>query len=141
MEELTTTEHRAFVEKNKVLSKRQIKKLRTLCKKFLEPIRKKWGPVIIHSGYRCPELNRAIGGSPNSQHTLCEAADFHVLGYASGKKLLEVFNWIYKKSKLPFGQLIYELASWIHLSMGEPYRPKNLSRQVLVYKNGKYEKI
>lgn len=141
LEELTVTEHRQFVASNRKLTKKQIKKLKILCRKFLEPIRKRWGPVIIHSGYRSSELNQAIGGSIHSQHCLCEAADFHVAGYESGEKLFQVFEWIHKKSGLKFGQLIYELASWIHISMGEPYRKKELCRQVLIYKNDKYERI
>ena len=37
-------------------------------------------PMIINSGYRCPERNRQVGGSPNSQHMLGTAVDIRVNG-------------------------------------------------------------
>jgi uncharacterized protein YcbK (DUF882 family) len=47
----------------------------------LQAIRDHFGaPVTINSGFRSPEHNRAIGGSPNSQHLLGNAADFVVRG-------------------------------------------------------------
>lgn len=53
-----------------------INNLRNLCQQFLEPLREHFGiPVIISSGYRCPALNRAVGGVSNSQHLTGEAAD------------------------------------------------------------------
>lgn len=53
--------------------------LRNLCERVLEPLRQHVGePVIISSGYRCRELNRRVGGTPNSQHLTGEAADICV---------------------------------------------------------------
>lgn len=34
--------------------------------------------IIVNSGYRCPELNRIVGGSPSSYHMLGLAADIKV---------------------------------------------------------------
>lgn len=47
-----------------------------LCRNVLQPLRDTWGkPMHVNSGYRCPELNAAVGGVPSSQHTKGEAAD------------------------------------------------------------------
>jgi hypothetical protein len=47
-----------------------------LVDKVLQPLRDAWGkPITINSGYRCPELNKAVGGVPTSQHTKGQAAD------------------------------------------------------------------
>ena len=37
-------------------------------------------PIIINSAYRCPERNRQVGGSPNSQHMTGRAVDIRVNG-------------------------------------------------------------
>ncbi len=50
--------------------------LRALVDEVLDPLREAYGrPIRVNSGYRCPKLNRLVGGSPNSQHTRGEAAD------------------------------------------------------------------
>jgi hypothetical protein len=50
--------------------------LRALVDEVLDPLREAYGkPIRVNSGYRCPRLNRLVGGSPNSQHMRGEAAD------------------------------------------------------------------
>ena len=71
-----------------------------------------------------------------------EAADFHV----KGVELTDVFNWIWKESGLNWGQLILEgwevrKPTWIHISLGAPYRPKKTSQQVLKFEAGKYTSL
>lgn len=90
----------------------------------LQPLRDKLKkPMIITSGYRCPALNRAVGGVTNSQHTKGQAVDFHV----NGMTIKEVIDFVIK-SGVPFDQLIDE-RSWVHIS----YRKNNNRRQVLKY--------
>jgi uncharacterized protein YcbK (DUF882 family) len=36
--------------------------------------------IVVHAGYRCAAHNRAVGGVPNSEHTLGLAADIHIPG-------------------------------------------------------------
>lgn len=85
--------------------------------KVLEPLRKAMGtPIKIGSGYRCPALNKAVGGVPNSQHVKGEAADLCIDGdLKKGKKW---FDWI--KANAPFDQLIWEHNAkgtyWVHVS-------------------------
>ena len=50
--------------------------LRALIDEVLDPLRERYGkPIYVNSGYRCPELNRLVGGAVNSQHMRGEAAD------------------------------------------------------------------
>lgn len=47
-----------------------------LCTKLLQPLREAYGKAMpVNSGYRCPELNKAVNGAKNSQHMKGEAAD------------------------------------------------------------------
>lgn len=53
--------------------------VKELAERVLQPLRDRVGhPLRINSGYRCPELNRAVGGVPTSQHVRGEAADIAV---------------------------------------------------------------
>ena len=50
--------------------------LRNLVDNCLDVIREKYGkPITVSSGYRCPALNKVVGGASTSQHTKGQAAD------------------------------------------------------------------
>ena len=66
----------------------------------LNPIRKKFGPIIITSGYRSPEHNAKIGGVNTSQHITGQAVDF----IAKNVPTREVFEWL---REFYTGQCIY----------------------------------
>lgn len=113
-----------------------IQSLRTLCERVLEPLRAQVNePIIISSGYRCPALNKAVGGAANSQHTRGEACDIYL---PDTKKLRE---WFLLLMDGDFDQLIMERASktsnhyWIHVSC-KPDPSKN-RHQVLRITKGK----
>jgi uncharacterized protein YcbK (DUF882 family) len=97
-----------------------ISNLTALCKNIMEPIREHYGiPIRVTSGYRCVQLNRAIGGSSRSQHCALNgdaAIDFEF--YDMSVDLEKVFLWITRESKLPFDQCIAEFlpTGWIHIS-------------------------
>ena len=96
--------------------KRVIENLKALCMEVLQPLRDYLGkPVVISSGYRCPELNKAVGGVKNSQHMKGEAADIHV---DSTEHLLKIMHFI--MDELDFDQLIWERnragTQWVHVS-------------------------
>lgn len=60
----------------------------------LEDVRAKFGlPVAVNSGYRCPEHNANVGGSPRSQHMLGTAADIYIKGIAPSA----VYKYLDKK--------------------------------------------
>jgi hypothetical protein len=141
LEELTRTDVQSMQAENYRLAggdNKILHALRSGALSLLEPIRANYAsPVVIHSAYRCPDLNDIISREKDparrasSQHLLGEAFDFHVVGAS----LFAVFNWIRNESDLPFGQVILEGSPprWIHVSLGEPFRPANKCRQAIVY--------
>lgn len=112
--EMTRTDVKMFIDQNRELTGSVRANLEALCKEILEPIRHKMGPVIIHSAYRCPELNAYIGGSRTSDHMDGNAADFHVLAWEDKWGLKHTIREIINMG-LPFGQLILE-PFWVHVS-------------------------
>lgn len=68
-----------------------IHNLAALCSLILEPLRlAAQRPLIITSGYRCAQLNAAVGGVANSLHLRGMAADIRVLGQADGLRLCDL---------------------------------------------------
>ena len=104
-----------------------IENLRVLASEVLQPVRDNFGPVSVSSGFRSSLVNRAIGGSPTSDHCYGYAADFEVPGVDNK----EVALWI--RDNLKFRQLILEFydgttnGGWVHCS----YNAADLKNQVL----------
>jgi hypothetical protein len=82
-----------------------------------------WGSpsIIVNSGFRSEEVNKAVGGSKTSEHRLGYAVDIE----PSNQRMKEFWDFIVdyvKTKKLNFSQLIKEkprndIASWFHLSI------------------------
>ncbi len=91
--------------------------LQTLIYEVIEPIINQFGDIKITSGYRSPELCKAIGSSTTSQHTLGQAVDCEVLGVPNK----ELADWVVKN--LTYDQVILEFwkpeeinSGWVHIS-------------------------
>ncbi len=82
---------------------------------YLDAIREKLGkPILISSGFRCPILNKAVGGVANSQHQKGLAADLVCADMESLEKVLRETGG--------FDQLIKEHRKgsnsfWFHVSV------------------------
>lgn len=93
-----------------------INNLHALVDNILDPLREAWGaPIHVNSGYRCRELNKAVGGVPQSQHILGEAADITAGSREQNKRLFSLLQQL----NLPVDQAINEHDyAWIHVSYG-----------------------
>lgn len=88
--------------------------LTRLVENVLDPLREAYGhPITVTSGYRCPELNRAVGGAATSQHLAGEAADITAGGREANRELYRLL----RELDLPVDQAIDEREfSWLHVS-------------------------
>jgi zinc D-Ala-D-Ala carboxypeptidase len=107
-----------------------------LFENVVQPVRDHFGPTVINSGYRGPDLNAAIGGAATSQHCRGEAVDIEVPGVPNHT----LAEWI--QNNLEYDQLILEFytlgipdSGWVHVS----YIPEGCRKQSLtaVKENGK----
>ena len=89
-------------------------------------------PIIITSGYRCPQLNRAIGSGDTSDHRKAMAADFRAPSFGTPLQVCKALAPVV--SVLGIGQLILEFNSWVHVST----RPsdKIINRIITISKAG-----
>ena len=97
---------------------------------IFQPCREHFGkPLRVTSGYRSKELNEAIGGSKNSQHSKGEALDMQSTGGYTNREL-----FMYIKDHLTFDQLIGEFPdnvgeyAWVHCS----YKKEGNRGEVLI---------
>jgi len=116
-------------------TKTHLTNMELLAEKIFEPLRKHvGGPIKINSFYRGPELNKAIGGSSNSQHCKGQAIDIDdVYGYMSNADMYEFI-----KKNLSFDQMIWEFGNsdnpdWVHVSYVN--EEANRNRCLLAYKD------
>ena len=83
---------------------------------LLEPIRERLGgPMIVHSGFRCPDVNRRVGGDRTSAHMFGRACDFA----PQGMSCQAAFDLI-RASNIPFDKMLLEEhggSYWIHVQI------------------------
>ena len=105
--------------------------IKALVDEVLQPLRTAWErPLVINSGYRCPELNREVGGVVTSQHVKGEAADVACDDPLGLAQLAYDMN-------LPYDQMIL-YPTFVHFS----HRPDGGQRmQVLYNKSWKGNRI
>jgi len=92
--------------------------LKHLVENVVQKVRDHFGTTTVNSGYRGPDLNKAVGGAATSQHCFGEAADIEVPGVPNAT----LAAWI--RDNLEFDQLILEFytpgipdSGWVHVSL------------------------
>jgi zinc D-Ala-D-Ala carboxypeptidase len=129
--ELTKSETAIRRDIDNTPSDEVVSNLTTLCNMVLQKVRDSHGVVTVTSGYRSPELNKAIGGSTTSDHCKGLAVDFEVPDLDNKQLAL----WI--QDNLIFKQLILEFynegepnSGWVHCSFEEGNNNNQVLRAV-----------
>ena len=99
----------------------------------MDKVRRKLGaPIKVNSGYRCAELNAAVGGSATSSHSSGLAVDFTCSRFGTPK---EICDALWADPSIEFDQIIDE-GTWVHIGFRTPMR-----RQYLKMTNGSYSTV
>lgn len=116
--ELEKTDVPGMQVKNTIASVEVRDNIKALVDTVIQPLRDAWGkPLAINSGYRCPEVNKAVGGVPTSQHSRGEAADVCPFG-RNGHGDIETVRQLAITARdlgLPFDQMIL-YPTFVHFS-------------------------
>ena len=111
----------------------QVNNLKRVCQ-WLERLRQKYNlnikekiknkndePIIINSGYRSPQVNRAVGGAPNSNHLTGCAVDIHVSGMEQLIRYAAILLDISDERQEDFDELLLERSPrgtyWLHFAV------------------------
>jgi len=89
----------------------------------LSSLAKREIPIIITSGYRCQQLNTAIGSRPTSDHVQGFAVDFKAPEFGTPLTICKALEPVLHV--LDIGQLILEYDSWVHVSAKSPLKDIN----------------
>lgn len=97
----------------------------------LEILREQIGPIQITSWYRCPDLNKKVGGAKNSAHMTGWAIDCR-------SPKIDVYELCIFASEVleNYDQIIHEFGSWMHIS----FDPKNRKETLTIFSKGLYKK-
>lgn len=126
LDEMIITQHRSI---NNTPSQLVIEAL-TRTAKLLEEVRLLLKCVIIiSSGFRCPDLNQAVGGARASRHMLGLAADFICPSFGTPFQICKAIA----ESDIIFDQLILEF-SWVHI--GLPLLEEMSRKEILTVMHG-----
>jgi len=131
--EFTITQHREYLYQQDNPPNMIIENALWFARTVFEPAREIVGPLSLSSGYRCDDLNIAIGGAKNSYHTNGLACDCYPLKMGLREAFLAICN-----STVPFDQLIYEFGRWIHLGGQYEDGPKPRGQVFMIFDPGKY---
>lgn len=99
--------------------------------KWLEQLRQRCNntPIIINSGYRSPQVNKAVGGAANSNHLTGCAVDIRCMGIEQALRYAVILLDISDESKEDFDELLIEKSAksiWVHFAV----RPEGNRRRI-----------
>ncbi len=86
-------------------------------------------PIIISSGYRSPELNKKVGGSPTSNHLTGCAVDIRVYGIEQAMRYAVILMDYADETRQDYDELLIERNKsggyWLHFAV----RPRDNRRK------------
>ncbi len=133
-EEMKLSEHFGLAELCKtrtgienVPNEAQVENLKRVCR-WLERLRKRWNdlygegddPIVINSGFRSPEVNKAVGGVPTSNHLTGCAVDIRCIGMEQALRYASILLDLSDLNQEDYDELLIEKKRnviWIHFAV------------------------
>ena len=123
LRELTKTR----VKLENVPNEAQVENLKRVCR-WLERLRKRWNdlygegddPIVINSGFRSPEVNKAVGGATLSNHLTGCAVDIRCVGIEQALRYAAILLDISDLNNEDYDELLIEQKKgvvWIHFAV------------------------
>ena len=108
-----------------------IENLKRVCAWLEELIVRAKTPIVINSGYRSPQLNKKLGGSPTSNHLTGCAVDIRVAGIEQAMRYAVILMDYADETKQDYDEIIIEKncrgAIWLHFAV----RPRDNRRKTM----------
>ena len=110
-----------------VPNEEQVNNLKRVCG-WLEQLRRRWNnlygdgddPIIINSGFRSPEVNKAVGGWAQSNHLTGCAVDIRCIGIEQALRYAAILLDIADLNREDYDELLVEQKGsviWIHFAV------------------------
>ena len=105
----------------------QVENLKRLCR-WLEQLRRRWNnlygdgddPIVINSGFRSPEVNKAVGGVSTSNHLTGCAVDIRCIGMEQALRYASILLDLSDLNREDYDELLIEQKRnviWIHFAV------------------------
>ena len=105
----------------------QVENLKRLCR-WLEQLRRRWNnlygdgddPIIINSGFRSPEVIKAVGGVATSNHLTGCAVDIRCIGMEQALRYASILLDLSDLNREDYDELLIEQKRnviWIHFAV------------------------
>ena len=105
----------------------QVENLKRLCR-WLEQLRRRWNnlygegddPIVINSGFRSPEVNKAVGGVATSNHLTGCAVDIRCIGMEQALRYASILLDLSDLNREDYDELLIEQKRnviWIHFAV------------------------
>ena len=105
----------------------QVENLKRVCQ-WLEQLRRRWNnlygegndPIVINSGFRSPEVNKAVGGVPTSNHLTGCAVDIRCIGMEQALRYASILLDLSDLNREDYDELLIEQKRnviWIHFAV------------------------
>lgn len=124
LEELIKSRTATKLGINNTPNAEEIRNLQYGVNMVLDPLRRLYQkPIVINSGFRCLELNKAVGGVTNSWHTKGNAADIHIKDEQEAKTLFSLL-----KILPSVDTVLYEHSKtsvWLHVQWDITKKPRH----------------